>query len=65
MKKKKRLAAMKADENNYPRYTVGITRKQQRCILNECKRRGGIGFSEMVRRILDGWVERKFPEAFE
>lgn len=41
-----------------PRYTIGFSVRQEQAILDECHRRG-IGFSELVRRIIDGWVERK------
>lgn len=44
-----------------PRYTIGITLRQERVIIAEARRRG-IGFSEMVRRILDVYAEKKDAE---
>ena len=55
-------ASVDAPDTKYPRYTIGITRRQEQAILAECKRRGDLGFSEMIRRILDGWVERKIQQ---
>lgn len=46
-------------DTRLPRYTIGITTRQEFAILTECNRRG-IGLSEMARRIFDGWTERWF-----
>lgn len=48
-------------EAKLPRYTIGVTIRQETMLLEECRRRG-IGFSELIRRILDGWVERKLQQ---
>lgn len=45
-----------------PRYTIGITLRQERVIIAEARRRG-IGFSEMVRRILDVYAENQEAKA--
>ena len=43
------------------RYTINLTQRQETAVIAECDRRG-IGISDFMRRIIDGWIENRIAK---